>query len=170
MQLGKRCIPNILGTYGRGDVECGEWELRKGEGRSAVRASCSDETELQKTAVSLENQVTGMKWWNINVSYSPINHIYTFSIMKKWKCVWRNKGCNFCLQGVIATVFIKANLYWCRYRKFSRLGQYPVTEVLVVAVITAVIAYPNPYTRMNTSQLILLLFSQCGVSNSDNLW
>jgi len=71
---------------------------------------------------------------------------------------------------VIATVFIKANLYWCRYRKFSRLGQYPVTEVLVVAVITAVIAYPNPYTRMNTSQLILLLFSQCGVSNSDNLW
>ncbi|KAK6627433.1 H(+)/Cl(-) exchange transporter 3 [Polyplax serrata] len=71
--------------------------------------------------------------------------------------------------GVIATIFIKANLYWCRYRKTSKLGQYPVTEVLVVAVITAVIAYPNPYTRMNTSQLILLLFSQCGISNSDNL-
>ena len=45
-----------------------------------------------------------------------------------------------------------------------------MTEVLVVAVMTAVIAYPNPYTRMNTSQLILLLFSQCGISNSDNLW
>jgi len=71
---------------------------------------------------------------------------------------------------VVATLFIKANLYWCRYRKVSKLGQYPVTEVLVVAVITAVIAYPNPYTRMNTSQLIFLLFSQCGVSNSDNLW
>ncbi|XP_069701040.1 H(+)/Cl(-) exchange transporter 5 isoform X5 [Periplaneta americana] len=71
--------------------------------------------------------------------------------------------------GVVATLFIKANLYWCRYRKVSKLGQYPVTEVLVVAVITAVIAYPNPYTRMNTSQLIFLLFSQCGVSNSDNL-
>nr|CAD7265038.1 unnamed protein product [Timema shepardi] len=61
--------------------------------------------------------------------------------------------------GVIATVFIKANLQWCRYRKTSRLGQYPVTEVLGVAVITAVVAYPNPYTRMNTSQLIYLLFS-----------
>ncbi|XP_067003599.1 H(+)/Cl(-) exchange transporter 5 isoform X8 [Anabrus simplex] len=71
--------------------------------------------------------------------------------------------------GVIATLFIKANLYWCRYRKTSKLGQYPVTEVLVVAVITAVLAYPNPYTRMNTSQLIYLLFNQCGVSNSDNL-
>jgi hypothetical protein len=33
----------------------------KGEGRSAVRASCSEETELQETAVSLENQVIGMK-------------------------------------------------------------------------------------------------------------
>lgn len=71
--------------------------------------------------------------------------------------------------GVIATIFIKANLYWCRYRKYSKLGQYPVTEVLVVTAITAVFAYPNPYTRMNTSQLIYLLFSQCGISNSDDL-
>ncbi|KAK4872907.1 hypothetical protein RN001_014936 [Aquatica leii] len=71
--------------------------------------------------------------------------------------------------GLIATVFIKANLYWCRYRKHSKLGQYPVTEVLMVTVITAVFAYPNPYTRMNTSQLIYLLFSQCGISNTDDL-
>ncbi|XP_039763697.1 H(+)/Cl(-) exchange transporter 5 isoform X2 [Pararge aegeria] len=71
--------------------------------------------------------------------------------------------------GVIAAIFIKANIYWCRYRKFSKLGQYPVTEVLVVTLVTAVIAYPNPYTRMNTSQLIYLLFNQCGISNSDPL-
>ncbi|XP_068913507.1 H(+)/Cl(-) exchange transporter 5 isoform X4 [Tenebrio molitor] len=71
--------------------------------------------------------------------------------------------------GIIATIFIKANLYWCRYRKYSKLGQYPVTEVLMVTVMTAIIAYPNPYTRMNTSQLIYLLFSQCGISNSDDL-
>ncbi|XP_060809632.1 H(+)/Cl(-) exchange transporter 3 isoform X3 [Amyelois transitella] len=69
--------------------------------------------------------------------------------------------------GCIATIFIKANIYWCRYRKYSKLGQYPVTEVLVVTLITAVIAYPNPYTRMNTSQLIYLLFNQCGISNTD---
>lgn len=71
--------------------------------------------------------------------------------------------------GAIATVFIKANIWWCRYRKTSRLGQYPVTEVLVVTAITAVIAYPNPFTRMSTSQLIYLLFSQCGVSAADGL-
>lgn len=73
-------------------------------------------------------------------------------------------------QGIIATLFIKANLFWCRYRKTSKLGQYPVTEVLIVTVVTAVIGYPNPYTRMSTSQLIYLLFSQCGVSNADMLW
>ncbi|KAI4502693.1 hypothetical protein M0802_002605 [Mischocyttarus mexicanus] len=71
--------------------------------------------------------------------------------------------------GIIGTLFIKANLFWCRYRKTSKLGQYPVTEVLIVTVVTAVIGYPNPYTRMNTSQLIYLLFSQCGVSNADIL-
>ncbi|XP_048488458.1 H(+)/Cl(-) exchange transporter 5 isoform X3 [Plutella xylostella] len=71
--------------------------------------------------------------------------------------------------GFIATIFIKANIYWCRYRKFSKLGQYPVTEVLVVTLVTAIVAYPNPYTRMNTSQLIYLLFNQCGISNSDPL-
>uniref|UniRef100_A0A0A9Z384 Chloride channel protein n=1 Tax=Lygus hesperus TaxID=30085 RepID=A0A0A9Z384_LYGHE len=71
--------------------------------------------------------------------------------------------------GVIAALFIKANIWWCRYRKTSRLGQYPVTEVLVVTSITAVIAYPNPYTRMSTSKLIYLLFSQCGTSPDDGL-
>ncbi|KAJ0183583.1 hypothetical protein K1T71_000006 [Dendrolimus kikuchii] len=71
--------------------------------------------------------------------------------------------------GCIATIFIKANIYWCRYRKYSKLGQYPVIEVLVVTLVTAVVAYPNPYTRMNTSELIYLLFNQCGISNSDPL-
>lgn len=55
-------------------------------------------------------------------------------------------------------------------RKRSRIGQYPVTEVLVLTLINAVIAFPNPYTRMSSTRLIYLLFSQCGVANSDDLW
>lgn len=47
----------------------------------------------------------------------------------------------------------------------SRLGRYPVGEVLAVAAVTAIIAYPNKYTRMNASELIYLLFTQCGVTN-----
>ncbi|XP_055382535.1 H(+)/Cl(-) exchange transporter 5 isoform X2 [Condylostylus longicornis] len=63
--------------------------------------------------------------------------------------------------GVIGTVFIKANLWWCKYRKFSKLGQYPVIEVLVVTLITAIICYPNPFTRMNMNELIYMLFNKC---------
>lgn len=73
--------------------------------------------------------------------------------------------------GVIGMLFIKFNIKWCRYRKQSLLGQYPRLEVVIVTLITAFIAYPNPYTQMNTSNLIYLLFSQCGcgASNSDYL-
>ena len=67
--------------------------------------------------------------------------------------------------GVIGAIFIKGNIWWCRFRKTSRLGQYPVMEVVTVALITAVLAYPNEYTRMSNSELILLLFSQCGLTN-----
>lgn len=71
--------------------------------------------------------------------------------------------------GVIGTLFIRFNIRWCRFRKTSRLGQYPVVEVIVVAFATAILAYPNEYTRMNTSELIYLLFSQCGVTNQQGI-
>ena len=38
-------------------------------------------------------------------------------------------------------------------------------EVVTVAFATALLAYPNEYTRMNASELIYLLFSQCGITN-----
>lgn len=73
------------------------------------------------------------------------------------------------MQGIIGTLFIRANIWWCRYRKNSKLGQYPVTEVIIVTLVTAILAYPNPYTRMPTSQLIYLLFSQCGLAVKDDI-
>jgi len=91
------------------------------------------------------------------------------------------------VQGVWGTMFIRANIRWCQYRKTSVLGKYPITEVstaiwhfhvlvsilnilrillfdchfvniilsvsvvcvqvLAVTLITAIFAYPNPYTR-----------------------
>ncbi|CAG0894404.1 unnamed protein product [Cyprideis torosa] len=74
-----------------------------------------------------------------------------------------------CIGGVIGSIFIKANIRWCRYRKISRLGQYPITEVLAVAGLTAMVAYPIHFTRMNTSQLIYMLFSQCGPADNHEL-
>lgn len=67
--------------------------------------------------------------------------------------------------GIIGSMFIKFNVRWCYTRKTSILSQYPVTEVLVVALVTSFIGYPNEFTRMNSSELIKLLFSPCGVAD-----
>ncbi|KAA0196732.1 Chloride channel protein, partial [Fasciolopsis buskii] len=65
------------------------------------------------------------------------------------------------LGGIFGTIFNRANLYICRLRKSTWLGQYPVHEVLVVAMATALVSFPHTYLRMNTSALIRLLVSQC---------
>ena len=48
--------------------------------------------------------------------------------------------------GLVGAAFIKGNITWCKFRKTSRLGQWPVWEVIFVALATAVFAFPNPYT------------------------
>ncbi|XP_071490180.1 H(+)/Cl(-) exchange transporter 4-like [Diadema antillarum] len=71
--------------------------------------------------------------------------------------------------GLYGAFFNKLNLKWCKFRKTSRLKKYPVTEVIVLAFVTAVLSFPNQYTRMNTSKLISLLFSECGPEDDDLL-
>ena len=71
--------------------------------------------------------------------------------------------------GLLGSLFIRCNIYWCKFRKSSKLGQWPVLEVVSVAFATAMLAYPNEYTRMNTSELIYLLFSQCGITNQEGI-
>ena len=71
--------------------------------------------------------------------------------------------------GLWGTLFIRANIAWCRRRKTTQLGKYPVLEVIAVTGITAVLAYPNPYTRRSTSELISELFNDCGALESSQL-
>ncbi|KAG9479935.1 hypothetical protein GDO78_011781 [Eleutherodactylus coqui] len=71
--------------------------------------------------------------------------------------------------GLWGAFFIRTNIAWCRRRKTTKFGKYPVLEVIVVAAITAIIAFPNPYTRFNTSQLIKELFTDCGPLESSSL-
>uniref|UniRef100_A0AAY4CWU7 Chloride channel protein n=1 Tax=Denticeps clupeoides TaxID=299321 RepID=A0AAY4CWU7_9TELE len=71
--------------------------------------------------------------------------------------------------GLWGTLFIRANIAWCRRRKTTQLGKYPVLEVIVVTGITAILAYPNPYTRRSTSELISELFNDCGALESSQL-
>ncbi|KAL6490846.1 hypothetical protein MHYP_G00011910 [Metynnis hypsauchen] len=71
--------------------------------------------------------------------------------------------------GLWGALFIRANIAWCRRRKTTRLGHYPVLEVVVVALATAVLAFPNEYTRMSSSELISELFNDCSLMDSSKL-
>ncbi|XP_030354465.1 H(+)/Cl(-) exchange transporter 5 isoform X5 [Strigops habroptila] len=71
--------------------------------------------------------------------------------------------------GLWGAFFIRSNIAWCRRRKTTKLGKYPVLEVFVVTAITAVLAFPNEYTRMSTSELISELFNDCGILDSSKL-
>ncbi|XP_033919614.1 H(+)/Cl(-) exchange transporter 5 isoform X4 [Melopsittacus undulatus] len=71
--------------------------------------------------------------------------------------------------GLWGAFFIRSNIAWCRRRKTTKLGKYPVLEVFVVTAITALLAFPNEYTRMSTSELISELFNDCGILDSSKL-
>ncbi|TRY66655.1 hypothetical protein DNTS_007992 [Danionella cerebrum] len=71
--------------------------------------------------------------------------------------------------GLWGAFFIRANIAWCRLRKNTRLGHYPVLEVIAVTLITAFLAFPNEYTRMSSSTLISELFNDCGLLDSSKL-
>jgi len=64
-------------------------------------------------------------------------------------------------KGLWGAFFIKFNTLWSKYRKTTILGRYPITEVVVVTFVTAVVVFPNPFTRISMTELIKMLVSQC---------
>jgi chloride channel 3/4/5 len=66
-------------------------------------------------------------------------------------------------------MFIKFNTFWSRYRKSTILGKYPISEVVVIALITALVTFPNPYTRISMTELIKMLVSQCKAEDGSYL-
>ncbi|KAF5899776.1 H(+)/Cl(-) exchange transporter 5-like, partial [Clarias magur] len=71
--------------------------------------------------------------------------------------------------GLWGAFFIRANMAWCKRRKDTRLGRYPVLEVVLVTLATALLAFPNDYTRMSGSHLISELFNDCSLLDSSQL-
>ncbi|GFV84680.1 hypothetical protein TNCV_4296621 [Trichonephila clavipes] len=67
--------------------------------------------------------------------------------------------------GIIGATFIRCNITWVRYRTSTFLGKFPVLEVMLVTLLTSLINFPNEFTRMNASDLIRTLFSQCGIND-----
>jgi chloride channel 3/4/5 len=69
--------------------------------------------------------------------------------------------------GLFGALFCKFNIMMSKLRKTSWLGRAPVLEVTVLSLVTAICAYPNPYTRGDTLALIRAMFSDCSEPISD---
>ncbi|KAL1945794.1 hypothetical protein VTO73DRAFT_1796 [Trametes versicolor] len=64
--------------------------------------------------------------------------------------------------GVYGAVFSKLNYRWTRdVRNATWLKRYPVVEVILVTLVTAILSFLNPYTRMGGTELVYNLFAEC---------
>lgn len=64
--------------------------------------------------------------------------------------------------GVFGGVFCKANFFWSRnFRKYNIIKNYPVFEVFLVVLATALLQYPNPLTREPGDIIIKNLLVDC---------
>ncbi|KAF6234708.1 hypothetical protein HO173_007334 [Letharia columbiana] len=71
--------------------------------------------------------------------------------------------------GLYGGVFIKLNLKIAKWRKTSRWAVTPVLEVLAVALLTAVVNFPNKFMRAQSSELVYTLFAECANLTDDQL-
>jgi chloride channel 3/4/5 len=68
---------------------------------------------------------------------------------------------------VYGAYFSKLNYRWSRdVRNRTSLGKHPVSEVVLITLITALLSFLNPYTRMGGTELVYNLFAECHPDNS----
>lgn len=65
------------------------------------------------------------------------------------------------LGGIYGALFIKANMRIASLRKRFNLSKRPVLEVAIVALITALVNFPNRFMRAQFPELVAVLFSEC---------
>ena len=73
------------------------------------------------------------------------------------------------LGGIYGGLFIKLNMKINKWRRNFRISKYPVFEVCLVAVITALVNFPNKFMRARPAKLVHILFAECDPSRSDAL-
>ena len=72
--------------------------------------------------------------------------------------------------GLYGGLFIKLNMLVARFRKSSHnpLLGWPIAEVVFIAVVTALINFPNLFMRAQLSELVYYLFAECAsIGNND---
>ncbi|KAJ2898606.1 hypothetical protein MKZ38_003803 [Zalerion maritima] len=69
--------------------------------------------------------------------------------------------------GLYGGLFIKANMNVAQWRKTTTWLPGPVSQVLVVSFLTALVNYPNLYMRAQSSELVSSLFAECSSDFDD---
>ncbi|KAL0086838.1 chloride channel [Phycomyces blakesleeanus] len=77
----------------------------------------------------------------------------------------------FLICGISAGFFGAAvtyyNIKFQHFRKRSFVGKYPVTEVMCIMILTALVSFWNPFTRLSLNDFALNLFSECSSTNDN---
>ncbi|KAM0461819.1 hypothetical protein ACHAO4_001004 [Trichoderma viride] len=72
--------------------------------------------------------------------------------------------------GAMGALFIKASKYWAQsFRRIRVIKAYPMLEVFLVAVVTGLLSYWNPLTKVSVQKLLLNLASPCDRTRIDGL-
>ncbi|KAJ8068077.1 hypothetical protein OCU04_003651 [Sclerotinia nivalis] len=74
------------------------------------------------------------------------------------------------LGGITGATFIKASRSWAQsFRKIEIVKRWPLFEVMLVALLTGLVGYWNPYTKIPVAKLLLNLASPCDTDKSDSM-
>ena len=69
--------------------------------------------------------------------------------------------------GLYGAFVIKWNLRVQAFRK-KYLSQYPITETVILAGATALLCYPNMFLKINMTEMMEILFRECGGAHDYN--
>ena len=70
-----------------------------------------------------------------------------------------------CMGGILGGLFVKLNVRVASFRHYTRLKEFPVWEVFVIALLTGICNYLSEFTRGSMTELIALLFQECDPSS-----
>ncbi len=74
------------------------------------------------------------------------------------------------LGGAAGAIFIKASSFWAKwFRKIPVIKRRPLLEVMLVALVTGIVSYWNPFTKVPVAKLLYNLASRCDPEKPDDL-
>lgn len=74
------------------------------------------------------------------------------------------------LGGAAGAIFIKASRSWAKsFRKIPIVKRRPLFEVMLVALLTGLVSFWNPYTKVPVAKLLFNLASPCDFNKADDM-